>query len=248
MQFIAVLGGVEDRIVECFRQGGGVPYSAYGRFHQVMAEESAQTVGGALMDTILPMVEGLTESLSRGIKVLDIGCGSGRTLNLLAETFPHSSFMGYDFSEEGIARARAEAERKGLKNVCFVVKDVAMINEVEQYDLVTAFDAIHDQAQPARVLGVIAQALKPSGTFLMQDIAGSCEVHKNMEHPVGPFLYTISCMHCMTVSLAAGGAGLGTMWGIETARAMLAEAGFASVRVEQPPHDVMNYFYVARKN
>ena len=248
MQFISVLGGVEDRIIECFRNGGGVPYSAYGRFHEVMAEESTQTVGAALIDTILPMVHGLTESLTRGIKVLDIGCGSGRTLNLLAETFPHSSFMGYDFSDEGIAKARLEAEEKGLKNVCFVVKDVAMIDEVEKYDLVTAFDAIHDQAQPQRVLGVISQALKLDGTFLMQDIAGSCDVHKNMNHPVGPFLYTISCMHCMTVSLALGGAGLGTMWGVETAEKMLAEAGFKSVRVEQPPHDVMNYFYVARKS
>ncbi len=247
MQFISLLGVVEDSIVECFRDGGGVPYSAYPRFHEVMAEESAQTTVAALLDSILPLAPGLIEKLRAGIEVLDIGCGRGRAINLLAESFPESMFTGYDFSEEAVGAARAEAARKGLKNTRFEVRDVAALGEPGRFDLVTAFDAIHDQAQPALVLLNIAHALRGDGIFLMQDIAGSSFLHKNLEHPIGPFSYTISCMHCMTVSLALGGEGLGAMWGEERARRMLAEAGFAVVEVKQLPHDFINYYYIARK-
>jgi len=247
MQFMPLLAAVEEPIIECFRRGGGIHYSAFPRFHEVMAEESAQTVLAALLDSILPLAPGLIEKLRDGSKVLDIGCGRGRALILLAENFPQSSFTGYDFSEETIAAANAEAESKGLTNVRFKVRDVATLDELGRYDLVTAFDAIHDQAQPARVLRNIANALHENGTFLMQDIAGSSLLHQNLDHPIGPFSYTISCLHCMTVSLALGGAGLGTMWGEETARQMLAEAGFGNVEVKQLPHDFINYYYIVNK-
>lgn len=246
-QFLPLLGAVEDRIVECFHKGGGVPYSAYPRFHDVMAEESNQTVVSALLTNILPLVDGIEEKLRQGVDVLDIGCGRGRALQVLAQTFPQSRFTGYDFSEEAIMGARAEAEKKGLSNIRFAVKDVARINEREAYYLITAFDAIHDQAQPGRVLKEIAQALKPDGTFLMQDIGGSSHVHRNLSDPLAPMKYAISCLHCMTVSLAQGGEGLGTMWGRETAERMLAEAGFTRVKVRELDHDIMNYYYLATK-
>jgi 2-polyprenyl-3-methyl-5-hydroxy-6-metoxy-1,4-benzoquinol methylase len=246
-QFVAVLGAVEDRIVECFREGGGVPYSAFERFHETMAEESEQTVVAGLIDSILPLAPGLSEALEAGIDVLDVGCGSGRALITLARAFPKSRFTGFDLSEEAVSNARREAVRQGLTNLRFEARDVTVIGEAEQYDLVTAFDAIHDQARPALVLRGIADALRPGGTFLMQDIRGSRHVERNLDHPVAPFLYTISAMHCMTVSLASGGDGLGTMWGEETAVEMLAAAGLGAIEVRQLPHDFMNNFYVARK-
>src|ERR671916_1707324 len=246
-QFIPVLGMVEDGIVESFRNGGGLPYSAFPRFHEVMAEDSGQTVVAALTDHILPLVPGLIERLEEGIDVLDVGCGSGKALSLMARTFPNSRFLGYDFSEEAIARARAEAQEHGTKNVRFEVKDVAAIEEEASYDLITTFDAIHDQAHPAAVLKGIADALKDDGVYLMQDIAGSSYHHNNLDHPIGPFLYTVSTMHCMTVSLAQGGEGLGAMWGEEKAKEMLKEAGFTKVEVEQLPHDFQNYYYIATK-
>ena len=92
----------------------------------------------------------------------------------------------------------------------------------------------------------IRQALKPTGTYLMQDICASSHLEKNMAHPIAPFLYTISTMHCMTVSLAADGAGLGTCWGEETALAMLDTAGFPTVEVKRLPHDIQNNFYIAQ--
>jgi 2-polyprenyl-3-methyl-5-hydroxy-6-metoxy-1,4-benzoquinol methylase len=245
-QFIPLMGSVEDGIVESFKVGGGLPYSAFPRFHEVMAEDSGQTVVAALTDAILPLVPGLTERLEEGMDVLDVGSGSGRALNLMARTFPNSRFTGYDISEEAIARAEAEAQ--GLTNVRFEIKDVATLDEKERYDLITTFDAIHDQAKPAAVLEGIARALKPDGVYLMQDIAGSSHVHNNMEHPLGPLLYTISTMHCMTVSLSQNGEGLGTMWGEEKAREMLREAGFAKVEVKQLPHDFANSYYIVTKS
>jgi 2-polyprenyl-3-methyl-5-hydroxy-6-metoxy-1,4-benzoquinol methylase len=248
LQFIPVLGSVEDGIVERFKEGGGLPYSAYPRFHEVMAEASDQAVVAALTDHILPLVPGLTGRLESGIDVLDVGCGSGRALNLMARKFPNSRFVGYDFSEEVIARARAEAQEHGTTNVRFEVKDAAALGEEARYDLITTFDAIHDQADPAAVLKGIADALKDDGVYLMQDIAGSSHVHSDMDHPISPYLYTISTMHCMTVSLAQGGEGLGTMWGEELAKEMLREAGFTNVEVKQLPHDPFNNYFIITKD
>jgi len=246
-QYLAVLGSVEDRIVECFRHGGGVPYEAFPRFHEVMAEDSGQSVLPALLDGILPLAPGLTTALEHGIDVLDIGCGRGRALLLLARTFPASRFAGYDLSVDAVEHARDAAAAAGLGNVRFEARDLTGLDEPERYDLVTAFDAVHDQKSPERVLRAVARALRPGGTFLMQDIAGSSHVHGNLDHPLGALLYTVSCMHCMTVSLAQGGDGFGAMWGREKALELLKGVGFAHVTTHRLSHDIQNEYYVARR-
>jgi ubiquinone/menaquinone biosynthesis C-methylase UbiE len=245
-QFIGLLGSVEDKIVEVFEKGGGVPYSAYPRFQEIMAEDSAQSTVAALVSGILPLVPGLIERLEKGIDVLDVGCGQGVGMNLLARTFPNSRFTGHDFSEAGIARARAEAEANGTSNVTFEVKDAAKLDATQAYDLITTFDAIHDQVHPERVLSNIARALRPGGVYLMQEFQASAHAHENIEHPMGIFLYTISCMHCTTVSMAHGGPGLGAMWGHQTMNKMLREAGFQSVETKRLPQDVLNEYYICR--
>ena len=247
MQYIPLLGAVEDAIVECFRHGGGVPYAAFPRFQHVMAEESSQTVAAALLDAILPLVPQVVTALQQGIEVLDVGCGRGHALNIMAKAFPQSRFTGYDFSKEGVAAGKAEAQSRGLTNVQFAVKDMATMDDRERYGLITAFDAIHDQAKPREVLKRIATALRPDGIFLMQDIDASSHVHKNLDHPLAPMLYTISCMHCMTVSLALNGEGLGAMWGEEQARVLLADAGFTQVDVRRLSHDVQNSYFIAKR-
>lgn len=247
-QFIPLLGNVEGAVVESFRNGGGVPYSAYARFQELMAEDSAQVYGATLTQTTLPLVPGLVERLEGGIAVADIGCGQGVAVNLMARAFPNSRFVGYDLSEEGIAAARAEAERAGLANARFEVRDVTALDESERYGLITAFDVIHDLARPAEVLRNIFDALWSGGTFLMVDVAASSHLHENVEHPLGPFLYAVSTMHCMSsVSLEQGGVGLGAVWGEQKARQMLADAGFAEVKVEQVEGDMLNNYYIARK-
>ena len=213
-QYVPLLGSVEDDIIRCFAEGGGVPYSRYARFHEVMAEDSGQTVLPALKDHILPLVPGLIERLRAGIRVLDVGCGRGRALNLMAGWFPKSRFVGLDLSDEATEFARNEAKRQGHGNLEFSARDLSRFDkEADEaaFDLVTTFDAVHDQANPRAVLRGIRVSLAPNGVYLAQDIKGSSHVHLNCEHPIGTFLYTVSCIHCMTVSLAQNGEGLGAM-------------------------------------
>lgn len=245
-QYIALLGNVEREIIECFRKGGGLPYAFYPRFQQLQAEETSRVFDATLIERTLPLVPGLVERLQGGIDVLDVGCGAGHAINLMARAFPKGRFTGYDLSEQGIAAGRAEARAMGLANVHFEVKDVAMSGERECYDLITAFDAIHDQAQPTKVLKEIFNALRPGGVFLMVDIAASSHLEENLDHLLGPSLYTFSTMHCMSVSLAANGEGLGAMWGGQVARQKLAAAGFTRVDVVRVPGDVLNNYYIAR--
>jgi 2-polyprenyl-3-methyl-5-hydroxy-6-metoxy-1,4-benzoquinol methylase len=247
MQFIALLAGVEQQVVNCFRHGGGVPYSAYERFHALMAEDSATVHDAALLDGILPLVPGAVERLAAGIDVADIGCGQGHAVNLMAEAFPASQFTGFDFSEAAIAAAQREAESLGLVNARFEMCDVATLDTPSQFALVTAFDAIHDHAHPGQVLANIAAALRPGGAFLMVDIKASSNVEDNIEVPWGPFLYTASTLHCMTVSLALDGDGLGTAWGAQTAVRMLGEAGFGNVDIKEIETDPFNSYYIATR-
>jgi SAM-dependent methyltransferase len=248
-QWITTLSAVEDDILECFHEGGGVPYERFTRFHEVMAEESAQTVLSVLFSHILPLVPGMVERMDEGASLLDLGCGRGRALLMLAERFPKSTFQGYDLSADAIAYATAQAADRGLENASFVQRDLSTFDtdaEPEAFAYVTTFDAVHDQARPLAMLKGIRRSLASGGTYLMQDIQGSSHVHENIDHPGGPLLYMISCMHCMTVSLAQGGEGLGAMWGEQKARELLGEAGFTSVDVHLLEHDPFNAYFVVR--
>jgi 2-polyprenyl-3-methyl-5-hydroxy-6-metoxy-1,4-benzoquinol methylase len=217
-QYIAMLGSVEDEIVECFRKGGGVPYEKYPRFHRVMAEDSGLSVLNALESHILPLVPGLAERLHTGVRMLDVGCGSGRIVNRMAEMFPASRFVGMDLSMEAIGYGRAEAAAKQLRNVEFVAIDLSDFDRTaapSAFDVVTTFDAVHDQSRPLNVLAGIHRSLAADGVYLMQEIKGSSHVHNNLEHPLGTFLYAVSC--------------------------------FQSVEKHELAHDIQNNWYVVRK-
>ena len=246
-QFMPLLGSVEDDVVRCFHEGGGVPYSRYPRFQEVMASDSGQTVLPALFDHILPLAPGLIPRLESGIRVLDCACGRGRALLAMAERFPRSRFVGYDLSQEAIAWGRKQAERAGLTNLRFEARDLSDFDvtaEPDAFELVTTFDGIHDQAQPRRLLAGIHRTLTADGLYLVQDIHASGHHHLDREHPLGAMLYAVSLSHCMTVSLAQGGEGLGTMWGRERALSYLEAAGFRDIRVHQLEHDIQNDYFV----
>jgi SAM-dependent methyltransferase len=165
----------------------------------------------------------------------------------MAAAFPASRFVGYDLLPEQIQAATAEANDRQLSNASFEVKDVSMLTQRKHFDLVMAFDTVHDQARPASLLNQVAAALKPGGRFLMWDVAASSHLHKNVDHLLGPFLYGVSCMHCMTVSLSQDGEGLGAMWGQEKAEQMLADAGLIDLQVCRIEEDPVNCCYVATK-
>jgi len=249
-QYIPLLGTIEDKVINCFKNGGGVPYSEYERFQDVMSEDSNQSVVSSLLEVILPAIPGIVDRLEEGIEVVDLGCGRGNALNLMAKTFPKSNFLGYDLSEEAIDFARAESEKQNLTNVKFEVRDLTDYNLTapqNKFDFVTTFDAVHDQARPDNLLAGIYKSLKEDGIYLMQDISASSEQHKNIDHPMGTLLYTVSTMHCMTVSLAQGGLGLGTMWGREKALEMLNEVGFTTIEIKNFEHDFQNDYYIIKK-
>jgi SAM-dependent methyltransferase len=246
-QWIPLLGAVEDEIVNCFERGGGVPAAAYTRFHAVRAEESDQSVVAGLLERVLPLVPGLPAALERGVDVLDVGCGSGRALCRLAESFPHSRFVGVDLAPEAIASARALAREQNLANVEFRRADAAELDASDAFDLITAFAAIHRQARPASVLRRIGAALRPEGSFLMQEYAGPADAPGEGARPLATFLYALSCLQSLPASLASGGAGLGALAGEPTVRRMLAQAGFGHVAVHALPRDPVHLYYVARK-
>jgi len=246
-QFLALGGAIEDRVVACFREGGGVAYSEQEKFTSLQAEFSAMFADAALVGAMLPLAGGVVQALERGARVLDVGCGSGHAVCLMAKAFPNSRFEGLDFDEKGISAARSEASALGLENTTFFQGDAHALGAAADYDLITAFEVIHDLRDPTAGLSAIHRALRPGGTLFMLEPAASSHLADNVAHPFGPFLYTASVFHCMTVSLAQGGAGCGTAWGEANTRAALARAGFDSVEVKRLEGDVMNYYYVARK-
>jgi len=246
MQWVNVLASVEDKIVDRFQRGGGLDYADYNRFDEVMAEESGQTVVGALDAYLLPLDPALVARLEHGADVLDLGCGRGRSLLHMAERFPASRFTGIDLLPSAIDAAQAEAIRRGLGNVVFAAGDDAALDAESAYDVVFTFDSVHDQADPERMLVNIKRALRPGGLYFCQDIKGQSSHAGNMDHPLGPFGYTISTMHCMSVSLGQGGRGLGAMWGRQVAERMFRDAGFASVKTHDLEHDPLNYVYLCR--
>ncbi len=198
--------------------------------------------------TILPLADDIVQRLEAGIDVLDAGCGRGAALIALARHFPKSTFTGYDLGADAIGHANAEIKAAGLGNIHFEERDLTGYDEMERFDFITTFDAVHDQKDPQDFLHGLHGALRPGGVYLMQDIGGSARLENNLDFPMAAFLYAVSCLHCTPVSLGQGGAGLGTMWGWETAEAMLKEAGFAEIRRTVLPHDPMNVWFVSRKS
>ena len=245
--FIPHLGKIVPKVMDAFRHGGGVPYSEFRpEFTELMDDSWRRIYDDALLSGFLPRVMGLPERLAAGVRVADIGCGTGHAINLMARAYPASTFVGYEIAQDAVARATAEARRMGLSNARFEVLDITRLPTDPKFDVIMAFDTIHDQRDPAAALKRASDALAPDGMFVMVDVKGTSDVQEDTKNPFAPFYYGVSVLHCMTVSLAERGAGLGTMWGEKVARRMLGEAGFTQIGVVDAPRP-QNVIYVARK-
>jgi SAM-dependent methyltransferase len=241
------LGKHLHQVAHAFKNGGGVPYAEYRpEFTDVMDAISRVQFDGMLLDVYLPMVPGLTERLGAGAHVADVACGTGHALVLLAQRFPKSTFVGFDFDDGAIARARAEASGAELTNLRFEVIDAAQLTTEERFDVVFVFDAIHDQVAPDTVLSRIRGLLRDDGLLFMKEPHGADTIDGNRDNPMAPILYSVSTLHCMTVSLAHDGAGIGTMFGEGLARQLLADAGFNAVDVLPAPGDPGDAIYACR--
>lgn len=242
-----------DGVARGFRTGQGVGYQNYPDFQEFMAQLADAKHRQTLVDSFLPSVDNgkLVDLLRTGIKVCDVGCGRGTAVLLMAQAFPASRFTGLDIDGQSIESARIKAEKLDLVNARFIQRDAAAVEDVAEwqdiFDYVTAFDAIHDQTHPRQALRGIRFMLKPGGLLSMVDIAASSHMADNADHPMGPFLYTVSLMHCLPVGLMNNGAGLGMMWGREKAAAMLEETGFADISIREIPDDPFNLHFEAWK-
>ncbi|MFQ5898205.1 MAG: class I SAM-dependent methyltransferase [Candidatus Methylomirabilia bacterium] len=246
-QFLPMLAKRLPGIVECFRTGGGVPYSEFRPdFTEGMDASWRLLYDGLLIKGFLPAAKGLPERLKAGIRVADIGCGTGHAINVMAREYPQSTFVGYDLSEEALSRATAEAREMGLPNARFERLDVTQLPDEPKFDLITSFDSIHDQRDPASTLRRVAAAVAPDGIYLMIEPKASSNLEDNLGNPFAPYMYGMSVLHCMTVSLAEGGAGLGTAWGEQAARRMLGESGFTAIEVVDAPGP-QNSIYICRR-
>lgn len=242
-----------EAVVDGFHTGNGVHYEHYPRFQAFMSELANAKHRRLLVEKFLPSIDNgrLVEQLSKGIRVCDLGCAEGVALLLMAEAFPQSRFVGIDLSQEAVHTARKEVERQKLNNVELINLDAASLTKNDalrsRFHYVTAFDAIHDQTRPLEALKGVHHILADNGIFSMVDIAAGSDLADNLDHPMGPFLYTVSLMHCMPVGLVNGGAGLGMMWGREQALDMLKQAGFHNVRVLDMDYDSFNLHFLCRK-
>ena len=246
-QTIAMLAKRLPRVIESFRNGGGVPYSEFRPdFTEYMDASWRLLYDGLLIKSFLPLAKGLPERLAAGIRVADLGCGTGHAINLMAREYPQSTFVGYDIGVDAIERARAEASSMGLANATFEVADVARLPAASTFELITSFDSIHDQRDPRAMLRSAASALAPGGLYFAVEPRSSSKLEDNVKNPFAPYIYGMSVMHCMTVSLAEGGTGLGTAWGEQTARQFLTDAGFTSIEVVDAPGP-QNSIYLCRR-
>ena len=235
-----------DRLIEAFRSGGGVPQSAYGEeTWEGMYRLGRTWYEHALVQQWLPAA-GVTPRLQAGARCADIGCGSGLALIQLARAFPNSTFVGFDSFDGQIERARGHAADAGVADrVRFELHD-ATGGIPGRYDLITTFDVLHDAADPAALLRSVHDALAPDGTYLIMEMNCADDPGENVG-PLGTLMYGISMLYCMSTSLAAGGAGLGTC-GCPPAkvRELCPEAGFTSVE-RLPIEDPMNVLYAVRR-
>ena len=243
---VSVITRQGEAVAQCFTEGGGVPWKAYlPEMHDVMDVAWQPMYRDILVQQILPLAAGLVEKLERGTRVADVACGSGNGTLVMARRFPNSTFVGFDLDADAIAVARSRAD--GLSNVSFEVADAATLTSDRPFGAAFVFNAVHDQARPLEVLSSIQSILEPGGTFLMNEPRISSNLEDNIGNPVAPMTYAISLLHCMTVSLAEDGAGLGTGWGEQVALALLADAGFGPVEVHDAPGDPGNAIFVTHR-
>ncbi len=245
-QMMTGMNGVLDQLTAAFRAGGGVPQSAYTEdMWDGMERFTINWFENLLTQQWLPAMPDVQAKLERGVQVADIGCGRGQALIKLAQAFPNSRYIGYDFFGPTIERATANAQAAGVADrVRFAQRNVSQ-GLPEQYDVITTFDVVHDAVDPVGLLRTIRQGLRADGVYVCLDVNCSDKLEEN-SGPLGAMFHGFSVLYCMTTSLAGGGMGLGTLGFHEPkVRELCTEAGFQSVR-RVPLENPFNNLYEIR--
>jgi 2-polyprenyl-3-methyl-5-hydroxy-6-metoxy-1,4-benzoquinol methylase len=221
----------QDKVEAAFRTGKGVGWGdqsqclfcSVGRFFRPGYHNN-------LVASWLPALEGVVKKLETGATVADVGCGHGFSTILMAKAFPKSNFIGYDFHDGSIERAREHAAQHGVAaNTRF---EVAMAADypAKDLDLVTFFDCLHDMGDPASAARHVRQSLKPDGSWMIVEPAAGDRLEDNL-NPVGRLYYAASTMICVPTSLDQPvGAALGAQAGFAKLSSLIGGSGFARVR------------------
>jgi SAM-dependent methyltransferase len=237
----AVMGQV-DGIANATIHGGGVSFEQFGPgLIRGIGRGNGPSQRIFLTNRWLPAVPGLAARLGSGIRIADVGCGSGSAVILMAQAFPNSQVVGFDISADSIAVATERA--KAIPNASFQVAGAESIPTEPGFDFITTFDVIHDLAEPMAGLRRIRQSLTHDGLYLMMEPNASSNLEENL-NPRGALLYGISTMHCMTQSLAKGGDGLGAAWGHQKAERFAADAGFSRFQTLEDISNRFSAFYL----
>jgi 2-polyprenyl-3-methyl-5-hydroxy-6-metoxy-1,4-benzoquinol methylase len=230
------------KLMEAFKNGGGVPFSDFGP-EIVEAIERLFHVGYETWVAAewIPAVADIYQRLLAGGDAAEVGCGAGQCLIPVAAAFPNSRFFGFDVDRTSVERARNKAASASLTGrITFEQIAAENVQLAGYFDLVMAFNCIHDMAQPRAALKAIQRMLKADGAFLWSEAHVGERLEDNLT-PVGRTLYGASTMHCMTVSLAQGGEGLGSAINEDLAKKLAAEAGFTSLErlpIKNPFHQI----------
>jgi SAM-dependent methyltransferase len=246
IQMLPAMAATLDTLTDAFRNGGGVPYSAYGAdLWDGMERFTNSWFENLLVQQWLPAMPDVAGKLNRGARLADVGCGRGRALIKLAQAYSASAFVGYDVFPPSVARARDNAEAAGVSDrIRFEVLDVGR-GLPEKFDVITTFDVIHDAPDPLGILRAIRSALDEDGVYVCLDINCSEKLEEN-QGTLGAMFHGFSVMYCMTTSLALNGAGLGTLGFHEPkVRELCGEAGFRTVR-RLPLENPFNSVYEIR--
>ncbi len=237
------------RVRESFLTGLGHDYDSHGPEGAVGIERSFEPWSNAnLLPTVLPALDGVVDRLTSGARVVDIGCGAGSAVLLMAAAFPKSTFVGYDISQHALDRAIDKQAAAGLTNASFSDPRHSPLPADHSVDVVTTFDCLHDMTHPQQMMGAIRSAIADDGTWLLVDIKALDTFEQNVrKNPMASLMYGISVLSCMSSALSEpDGAGLGTLGlSANTAREMAEHAGFTRFRKLDIDHSV-NAFYEVR--
>ncbi len=233
-------------VMKAFENGGGVPYSELpDDIPEAIERFFRPGYIHFLAQEWLPTVEGLKEKLEEGATVADVGCGCGQSTVAIAKAYPKSKIMGIDNDAKSIERARKLAQENQVSNAEFLCAPAEEIAGEQKYDLICSFDCIHDMIDPLGTLKAIRGALAEEGVYVWSEPNASEKPLEN-RNPLGKAFCSISPLHCMTVSLAHGGEGLGTVIGEAGAHELATEAGF-SIFEKLPIENPFNQFFALRR-
>lgn len=238
-------GRIIDKLSAAFRTGEGIGWHEHDHelFHGIERFFRSSYTGN-LVQSWIPALDGVEAKLKAGARVADIGCGHGASTILMAQAYPASQFIGFDYHAQSIAAANERARQAGLSERCRFEVASAKDFPGRNYDLVTVFDALHDMGDPAGASRHVLTTLAREGAWMIVEPYAGDRVEENL-NPVGRAYYAGSTMICTPCALAQEvGLALGAQAGEARMREIVTGAGFT--RFRRAMHTPFNLVYEAR--